>query len=152
MFHAIQNALLASKACDLTGVVGFACAQHGCFVPNTLVDLFKGEQQKNVDFAFLKALNIIEIDREQGMLFIHDIACQYFIYLQERIGHLLLLDMTIDKAIDLFHIHAHKDACFFQFTTMLIPGAAVVAGQVIESLWSSLNSISPMVRTATLPH
>ena len=151
-FRAIQNALLASKACDLTGVVGIACARHGCFVPNTLVDLFKGEQQKNVDFAFLKALDIIGVDPEQGVLLIYDIACQYFVYLKERIGNLLPPGLMIDQAIDLFHVHAHKDECFFRFATTFIPGAAVVAGQVIESLWSNLNSISPTVRTATLPH
>jgi hypothetical protein len=151
-FRAIQNALLASKACDLTGVVGIACARHGCFVPNTLVDLFKGEQQKNVDFALLKALTILHIDPEQGVLFIYDIVCQYIVYLLARIGHLLPPGLTIDPAIDLFHVHAHKDDCFFRFGTSFIPGAAVVAGQILESLWSNLNSISPTVRTATLPH
>jgi hypothetical protein len=135
-----------------TGVVAIACAQYGCFVPNTLVDLFKGKQQRNVDFAFLKALSITGIDPEQGVLLIYDIACQYFIYLKERIGHLLPPGLTINQAIDLFHVHAHKDDCFFRFATTFIPGAAIVAGQVIESLWSNLNSISPTVRTATLPH
>jgi hypothetical protein len=151
-FRAIQNALLASTACDITGVVGIACARHGCFVPNALVDLFKGEQQKNVDFAFLKALTTIGIDPDQGVLMIYDIACQYHIHLKERIGHLVPPGLTIDQAIDLFHVHAHKDDCFFRFATTFIPGAAVVAGQIIESLWSTLNSISPTARTATLPH
>jgi hypothetical protein len=144
--------LLASKACDLTGVIGIACAQHGCFVPNALVDLFKGEQQKNVDFAFLKTLNILGIDADQGILLIYNIACQYSIYLAERIGNLLPTGLAINHAIDLFHVHAHKDDCFFRFATTFIPGAAVVASQIIESLWSNLNSISPTVRTATLPH
>lgn len=31
-------------------------------------------------------------------------------------------------------------------------GAAICAGQILESLWSNLNTISPTVRTATLPH
>ena len=55
-FQAIANAFLALKACDRTGVAAIACAQHGCYAPNALVDLFWGEQQKNVDFAFLRAL------------------------------------------------------------------------------------------------
>jgi hypothetical protein len=144
--------LLASKACDITGVAAIACARHGCFVPNAMVDLFKGEQQKNVDFALLKALSTINIDPEQGLLFIYDIVCQYSVHLQERIGHLLPDGLTCDCAIDLFHVHVHKEDCFFRFATTFIPGAAVVAGQILESLWSNLNSISPTVRTATLPH
>ena len=97
-------------------------------------------------------MEILGIDPEQGVLLIYDIACQYTIYLKDRIGHLLPPGLTIDQAIDSFHVHAHKDDCFFRFVTTFIPGAAIVAGQIIESLWSNLNSISPTVRTATLPH
>ena len=81
-----MNLLLASKACDITGVVGIACARHGCYAPNSLVDLFKGEQQKNVDFAFLNALKSTNVIPEQGMLLIYDIACQYFVHFRDRIG------------------------------------------------------------------
>ena len=116
------------------------------------MDLFKGEQQKNVDFAFMTALNVLGIDPDQGVLFIYDIVCQYIIHLKDRIGHLLPPGLVIDQAIDSFHVHAHKDDCFFRFVTTFIPGAAIVAGQILESLWSNLNSISPTVRTATLPH
>ena len=52
-------------------------------MPNTLVDLFQGEQQKNLDFAVLKALEILKIDPEQGLLLIYDIICQYSIHLKE---------------------------------------------------------------------
>ena len=151
-FQAIQNALLASKACDITGTLAIACARHGFYLPNALVDLFKGEQQKNADFAFLKALSTLNIDPQQGVLLIYDIVCQYSVHLLERIGPLLPPGLSVDYAIDLFHVHAHKDECLFRFSTTFIPGAAVVAGQILESLWSSLNGISPTVRTATLPH
>ena len=83
---------------------------------------------------------------------IYNITCQYSIHLAERIGHLLPPGLAIDQAIDLFHVHAHKDDCFFRFATTFIPGAAIIAGQIIESLWLNLNSISPTVQTATLPH
>lgn len=151
-FRAIQNALLSSKACDLTGVVAMCCARHGCFVPNSLVDLFKGEQQKNTDFSFLQALKIIGIDAEQGVMLIYDIVCQYIIHLLTRIGVHLPPGLTIERAIDHLHVHVHKDDCFYKFITTFIPGAAICAGQILESLWSNLNTISPTVRTASLPH
>jgi hypothetical protein len=147
-----MNSLLASKACDITGVVGIACARHGCYAPNSLVDLFKGEQQKNVDFAFLNALKHTNVAPEQGTLLIYDIACQYFVHLRDRIGMHLPDGLQVDAAIGLFHVHAHKDECFFRYATSFIPGAGVVAGEILESLWSSLNSISPTARTATLAH
>jgi len=51
-----MNALQASKLCNVTGVISIACGWHGCYTPQALVDLFRGEQQKNVGFSLLKAL------------------------------------------------------------------------------------------------
>jgi Kyakuja-Dileera-Zisupton transposase len=147
-----MNALLASKACDITGLVAIACARHGCYAPNALVDLFLGEQQKNVDFGLLKAILMTHVDPEQGLLLIYDIVCQYIVHLLDRIGHLLPEGLHVDAAIGLFHVHAHKDDCFFRFASTFIPGAGIVAGEILESLWSTLNSISPSARTATLAH
>jgi len=147
-----MNALQASKLCDVTGIVSIACGRHGCYAPKALVDLFKGEQQKNVDFALLKALTSTHVEAEQGVLLIYNITCQYFVHLQDQIGSRLPFGLDIEAAIGLFHIHAHKDQCFFRYATSFIPGAAIVAGEILESLWSSLNSISPTAQTATLAH
>ena len=73
--------MLGSKSCDITGIVAIACAQHGCFVPNSIADLFKGKQQKNVDWVLVQALKNCNMDPEQGALLIYDIACQYFVHL-----------------------------------------------------------------------
>ena len=75
-FRAIEHAMRSSKACDITGIVGIACARHGCFTPNSIVDLFRGEQQKNVDWAFLESIRTTNVDPDQGVMLIYDIACQ----------------------------------------------------------------------------
>ena len=147
-----MNALLASKACDITGLVAIACARHGCYAPNSLVDLFLGEGQRNMDFSLLKAILLTNVDPDQGLLLIYDIICQYIIHFFDRIGIHLPEGLQVDAAIGLFHVHAHKDDCFFRFAPTFIPGTGVVAGEILESLWSSLNSISPSARTATLGH
>ena len=49
-------------------------------------------------------------------------------------------------------MHAHKEQCFFRYAPSLIPGAATVCGEIMGSLWSVLNGISPSTRTATLAH
>jgi len=143
---------MATKACDITGIVALACARHGCFVPNSFADMYLGEQQKNIDFILLRLIEILGLDPDQGLFFIYDIDCQYIINLLKRIGKDLPDDLTIEQAIDLFHVHCHKDECFFRYATTFIPGAGVVAAQILESLWSTLNTISPKLRTATLPH
>jgi hypothetical protein len=143
---------MATKACDITGIVALACARHGCFVPNTFADMYLGEQQRNIDFILLRLIKILGLDPAQGLFFIYDIVCQYIINLYKRIGKDLPDDLTIEQAIDLFHVHCHKDECFFRYATTFIPGAGVVAAQILESLWSTLNTISPKIRTASLPH
>jgi hypothetical protein len=117
-----------------------------------MVDLFKSEQQKNMDFALLRVLQILGIDPEQGVMFMYDIVCQYIIHLRERIGYALPPGLHIDRAIGMFHVHAHKEQCFFRYAPSLIPGAGVASGEIMESLWSTLNGISPSTRTATLAH
>jgi len=116
------------------------------------VDLFKSEQQKNVDFAFLKSIDSTGVDPDQGVMLIYDIVCQYIVHLLERIGTQLPMGLEIDRAIGLFHVHAHKEECFFRFATSFIPGAGITAGEILESLWSGLNGISPTTCTATLAH
>jgi len=133
-FRAITNTLVASSSCDVTGIVAIACARHGCYAPNALVDLFKSEQQKNVDFALLQSIETTGVDPNQGLMLIYDIVCQYFVHLLERIGHKLLPDLEIDRAIGLFHVHAHKAQCFFQYATSFIPGAGITVGEILESL------------------
>ena len=125
-FRAITNSVLASKACDITGVVAIACARHGCYAPNSIVDLYKSEQQKNVDFAILRAIETTGVDPDQGILFMYDIVCQYIIYLRERIGGHLPVGLEIDRAIGLFHVHAHKEQCFFRYSPSFIPNATNV--------------------------
>jgi Kyakuja-Dileera-Zisupton transposase len=147
-----MNALLASKACDVTGLVAIACARHGCYAPNSLVDTFLGEGQKNVDFSLLMAILHTGVDPDQGLILYYDIVCQYIVHFLHRIGAHLPEGLEVDAAIGLFHVHAHKEDCFFRYASSFIPGAGVVAGEILESLWSTLNSISPSARTATLAH
>ena len=144
--------MLSSKSCDITGIVAVACARHGCFAPNSIVDLFRGEQQKNVDWSVLEAIRTTGIHKNQGVMLFYDIVCQYIVYLRERIGHLLPSDLEIDRAIGLFHVHGHKADCLYRFSPSFIPGTGVVAGEILESLWSSLNPITTSARTATHAH
>jgi hypothetical protein len=141
-----------SKACDITGIVALACARHGFFIPNSIVDLYLGEGQKHIDFAVLQLFFKTFFDPEQAAMLIYDIVCQYFVHVKERIGHHLPAGLMFDRAIGLFHVHGHKDECFFRYAPSFIPGTGIVAGEILESLWSSLNQITPSMRTATLAH
>lgn len=92
------------------------------------------------------------VDTSQNAMLIYDIACQYFIHFQDRISHLLPDGINIDKAIGLVHVHSHKEECFFHYTPTFIPDTGVVAGEILESLWAGMNTITPAMRMATLAH
>jgi hypothetical protein len=49
-----MNALQASKAYDITGVVAIACARHGCYAPNALADLSRESNRKMSTLPSLK--------------------------------------------------------------------------------------------------
>jgi hypothetical protein len=144
--------MMRSKACDITGIVAVACARHGCFAPNSIVNLFRGEQQKNVDYSLLQALKTTNVDPEQNVMLIYDIACQYSVHLLDRIGDKLPPGIVVDRAIGMFHVHGHKEECFFRYAPSFIPGTGIVAGEILESLWAGMNQITPAMRTATLAH
>ncbi|KAG2141225.1 hypothetical protein DEU56DRAFT_870760 [Suillus clintonianus] len=45
--QAVNQANAARHKLESTGIGGVACAQHGCFVPHSMVDFQKGERQAN---------------------------------------------------------------------------------------------------------
>ncbi|KAF9489118.1 hypothetical protein BDN71DRAFT_1593642 [Pleurotus eryngii] len=151
-FRAIENTLLYAKTCDINGIVAIACLRHGCFAPGSVADLYRGEQQKNVDWVLLQSLKYSKMDPEQGLLFFYDIACQYSVHFQQRIGHRLPVGLDMDFAIGQFHVHGHKESCLFHFSSMFIPQSGVVIGEILESLWANLNAVTPAMRMATLAH
>lgn len=144
--------MLQSKACDRTGIGACACGRHGCYVPNGIADFIKGEQQKVMDWVLLQGIKTTNISPKQRLLSIYDLGCIYGIYLNWRLEGKLPAGLTIEHAIGLFHVHGHKDVCFWRFATTFIRHCGIIPGEILESLWAALNPISASARTATLAH
>jgi KDZ transposase-like protein len=154
-FRAIGEANSSTKLKDVNGIVVHACARHGAYCPGSLVDLPLGEKQACVDWSHCAACRTTRISGLAKLMLIYDIMCQYWKRLAQRIGqneHLNLPQIQLEKAIGLFHVHGHKQACLFRYATSFIPGAAMVDGEILETNWGVLNRISKSVRTATLAH
>ena len=144
-----------SKQNDINGIVCHACARHGCYCPSSMVDLPLGEKQASVDYSKSKAMETTHVEEIPKILDIYDIICQYFKKMGLRFDLSEFLSMPkckVEKAIGQFHVHGHKDTCFFRFSTAFIPGAGQVDGEVLETLWAILNKISWSARTTTLAH
>ena len=110
----------------------------------------------NMDWSLCEALATTHVGRIKYALDIYDIICQYYLHLLERIDRNPFLSipehLELLHAIGLFHIHGHKDECLYRFATNYVPGAGVVDGEILETLWSVLNTISAGTRTASLAH
>jgi hypothetical protein len=110
----------------------------------------------NMDWSLCEALATTHIGKNQLVLHVYDIQCQYCQYLEERIlrNDMLRLPDNIHllHAIGQFHVHGHKDECLYRWATNYVPGAGVIDGEVMETLWSVLNTVSAATRTASLAH
>ena len=150
------NGEVPHNSADCTGVGGHACGRHGCFAPGSMVNFQKGEQQMNMDWSLCEALATTNVGLIKLFLHIYDISCQYCQHLMTRIQRNEYLkipsDLTIIHAIGLFHIHGHKNDCLYRYATNYVPGAGVIDGEVLETLWSVLNTVSAATRTTSLAH
>ncbi|KAJ8694062.1 hypothetical protein PTI98_008995 [Pleurotus ostreatus] len=159
---AVNQATRPRKHVDNTGIGVIACARHGFFVPHSIVNFKKGEQQKNMDFALSEAMKfftklrpIDDIDTTPSITVIYDVMCQYGVHLEQRLEDGLYLekpDIPIQKAIGKFHLGAHIDSCFSKFSLNFLLGAGHTDGEVLETLWAPLNKIAGSTRSMTLAH
>jgi hypothetical protein len=110
----------------------------------------------NMDWSLSEALATTAVGAIREVLHIYDINCQYSVHLLERFErndklympeHIQLL-----YAIGLFHVHGHKHECLYRWATNYVPGAGVIDGEVLETLWAVLNTVSRATRTASLAH
>ena len=110
----------------------------------------------NMDWSLTEALATTNIGCIKEILHIYDCNCQYCVHLRERINrnpHLHIAEhIELSHAIGLFHVHGHKDECLYRWATNYVPGAGVIDGEVLETLWSVLNTVSSATRTASLAH
>jgi Kyakuja-Dileera-Zisupton transposase len=153
--RAVNQANADRHKLESTGIGGVACARHGNFVPNAMVDFQKGERQMNMDYALCNAVAYNSEGLNKAINF-YDINCQYSIKLQARIDQNPYLSkdrrLEIVPGIGIWHVHGHQDQCFARYAPNFIEGAGRIDGEVMETLWSSLNLISPACRGMTAAH
>ncbi|KAI0070513.1 hypothetical protein K474DRAFT_1574968, partial [Panus rudis PR-1116 ss-1] len=107
---AVNNQNSSRVHLDATGIGAVCCGRHGAFYPHAVVDFHKGEQQRNMDYAFWHALQ--SISPLLLVLMMYDIMCQYWIKFLARFAASAVLSLpsniSIQRGIGLFHVHGHK--------------------------------------------
>jgi hypothetical protein len=110
----------------------------------------------NMDYSFCKAIEHGNMDGMKRCIGFYDINCQHYKTFLKRVAeneHLSIPEkLQIFRAIGLFHVHGHQDSCLARFAPTYLKGAGMVDGEILETLWSVLNEISPSTRGATLAY
>lgn len=101
-----------------------------------------------MDYSFTQALRTCKHCKR--VCHYYDINCSFWEYFFQRCANSEFLEvpenMEFFKGIGLFHVHGHQDQCFPRFAPSFIEGAGQLEGEIIETLWPQLNSISPSTR------
>ncbi|KIK13176.1 hypothetical protein PISMIDRAFT_119407, partial [Pisolithus microcarpus 441] len=151
----ISQASASHGKLNSMGVGVMACAWHGCFYPHSVVDFQKGERQLNMDYSLTHALsyNMTSINH---VLCFYNINCKYMKNLWRRVNSSDLLhlppSMRITAGIGMWHVHGHKQECYTWYSLLFIKGSGWVDGEIIETLWSTLNIVSASTCGMTTPH
>lgn len=117
-------------------------------------DIDARSRQMNMDYALSHALQHHEGIKH--FLVMYDVSCQYSKKVKRRFESspqfLKWPSALIEWGIGKFHVHGHQRDCLVKYSPSFIPGAGLVDGEVIETLWAPLNRISGSTRAMSTSH
>ncbi|KAG2100190.1 uncharacterized protein F5147DRAFT_747185 [Suillus discolor] len=125
--HTVNQANASRQKLEATGIGGCACARHGCFVPHSMVDFQK--------------------DGISCVIMFYDINCQYNKSLKDRITSSMYLSIPMGM-----NIIPGIGFCYVWYASNFIHGTGRIDREIMETLWASLNIISPSARGMGTPH
>ena len=105
-----------------------------------------------MDYAIVQAIGYITI--VSYILLLYDVICQFWVNFLTRIAQCHQLptlppNLSIIPGIGLFHVHGHKKECYPRYAPSFIPGAGMIDGEILETLWSPLNHTASSARSMT---
>jgi len=114
------------------------------------------DRQVNMDYSLVHAVHH-RMDHQQRVVNFYDINCQYSKNLYWHIEDNQFLSLPprlkIQPGIGIvWHVHGHQLECFMRYSPNFIPGVGNVDGEIMETLWSSLNIISPSTQGMAAPN
>ncbi|KIK27338.1 hypothetical protein PISMIDRAFT_8184 [Pisolithus microcarpus 441] len=153
--RAINAANINKSNLQSSGIGATACAQHGCFIPHSVMDFQKGERYMNTDYSICNALGYHSESITKALV-IYDVGCQWSVNFESGVknGPSLLLPPALEivPAVGKFHLAAHKLSCFPRYSLNFIKGAGHLDREILETLWAPFNKISPTARSMTQAH
>jgi hypothetical protein len=108
----------------------------------------------NMDYSVCQALTRVKVVKKA--LFIYDIGCEWCLYFLDRVATSKYLhlrdDLDLVTAVGKFHLGGHIRECFALFSLNFVQGAGQLDGEILETLWSSLNKVAGHTRSMSQAH
>ncbi|KAL1712057.1 hypothetical protein EV715DRAFT_171635, partial [Schizophyllum commune] len=152
--RAVTNSRSRDRNLAASGVGTYACARHGLFIPHTTVDYQKGEAQMNTDYSTSCLIEGLSAETHR-ILIAYDIMCEYIVNLKTRLAegpYLTNRAIDIEAAVGKFHLGAHIRECFAKFSPNFIKGAGQLDGEILETLWATLEKLASNTRSMSPAH
>jgi hypothetical protein len=111
-------------------------------------------RQLNIDYAVCQSLMTIPPDLR--VITIYDVACQWNIHFQERVGESPYLGIpkgiTLVPAVGKWHLGAHVPECFPKYSLNFVDGIGQIDGEILETLWWPIDKVAGITRAMSKAH
>ena len=103
----------------------------------------------NIDYAICQALGYNTASLPEALIE-YDVACQWSINFAKRLQESSTLQIPHGlkwiAAVGKFYLGAHQEDCFTKISLNFVQGAGQQDGEILETLWASLNKCSSSIR------
>ncbi|KAG8720863.1 hypothetical protein FRC08_017744 [Ceratobasidium sp. 394] len=129
----------------VTGVGACSCARHAFYMPNGVVNYFKGERFAYTDYAIGSVIHLLQREGCDNIGLFYDIYCHWAKNWWARANR---LPMQIKQpthyigGIPKYHLAGHTDSCYVQYSLNNMPGVGRLDAEGCERLWADANQAS----------
>jgi hypothetical protein len=109
----------------------------------------------NIDYAICQAVAYNSTGLKEALIE-YDVACQWSINFKQRLQDSTSLTwpdgMSYIAGVGKMHLGTHNPDCFPKFSLNFIYGAGQQDGEILETLWASLNKTAGSIRAMSKAH
>ena len=111
--------------------------------------------QHPVDKGLSNAFKHTITDQITRVQLLYDIWCRYGVHLKERFRHSGLQwpkFRELLQGVGVWHIYGHVFDCFRRFSPSYSPRSGIVDGEILETLWATLEKLASNTRSMSPAH
>lgn len=117
--------------------------------------MYTHPSQRNTDYCYCHGFLLSNVGDIKFVRWFYDVHCQHCVHFKQRVDKNQFLSYDFQGketlyGIGEFHVNGHVPQCFPRHSPQFMPGAAIMDGERLESLWSDLNDVFVSCQGSTL--